>query len=372
MRHLEGKCVEKEAQLRRESPHYVRTSLAAAMTMGLIPGRFFRDAQLYCINLLLTYEEGCAGRCAYCGLSRVRETRTSWSENSFIRVDWPTVALNEIISRLKNDGCAHVERVCVSMITNGKARNDMITVVEKLRQQFNSISALLTPTIIDKDWMRNLKTAGADMVGVAIDAATPQIFDQLRGSGVNGPHKWTKYWTTVEEAVGVFGKHMVGVHLIVGLGETEREMVTVIQRAHNIGAKTHLFSFYPEEGSPLQDHPQPPLGQYRRVQLARYLVNHDIVSVNNLAFDENDRIQAFGVPRPQLNDVIASGLPFMTSGCRGKTLETACNRPFANCSPYQAYSGKFRNYPFHTNEDDIQNIRMQLNDFSDEVMNLQE
>ncbi len=38
----------------RESPSYVRTSLAAAMTMSQIPGKFYRDAKLYCINILLT------------------------------------------------------------------------------------------------------------------------------------------------------------------------------------------------------------------------------------------------------------------------------------------------------------------------------
>ena len=344
----------------RESPQYVRTSLAAAMTMGMAPGRFFRDAKLYCINLLLTYDGGCAGRCAYCGLSRVRETSKAWGENSFIRVDWPTVALDEVISRMSDDVCAHVERVCVSMITNGRARKDTIEVVEKLHKKFDTISALLTPTIIDKEWMNELKMAGADMVGIAVDAATPELFEKFRGSGVKGPHTWKKYWETVEEAVEVFGRNMVGIHLIVGLGETEKEMVDVIQRAQNMGVKTHLFSFYPEDGSPLQDHPQPPIGEYRRIQLARYLINNNIVSVNDLKFDESGQIKVFGATQKVLDDVIESGLPFLTSGCRGKTLENACNRPFANCNPFQAYSGKFRNFPFQTNEEDIRNIRKQI------------
>jgi biotin synthase len=47
----------------------MRISLAAAMTLGYEPGVFFRGARLHCINLLLTYPEGCRARCAYCGLS---------------------------------------------------------------------------------------------------------------------------------------------------------------------------------------------------------------------------------------------------------------------------------------------------------------
>lgn len=54
-----------------ESPEYVRVSSAAAMTLGLMSGRFLRGAKLYCINLLLTYENGCVGKCAYCAIRSV-------------------------------------------------------------------------------------------------------------------------------------------------------------------------------------------------------------------------------------------------------------------------------------------------------------
>ncbi|EMR74670.1 hypothetical protein MBGDF03_01269 [Thermoplasmatales archaeon SCGC AB-540-F20] len=50
----------------KESPEYLRTSLAAAMTLGFKNGRFYRNAKLPCINLLLTYNSGCAGNCGYC------------------------------------------------------------------------------------------------------------------------------------------------------------------------------------------------------------------------------------------------------------------------------------------------------------------
>lgn len=347
-----------------ESPTYVRTSLAAAMTMGIVPGKFLRNAKLYCINLLLTYDEGCIGRCAYCGLSRLRKADEPWREHSFIRVDWPTVALDEVLSRLDSELCLHVERVCVSMITNRRARKDLITVIERLREKIDSISTLITPTIVDKGWLYELRKAGTDMVGIAVDAATPELFEKLRGRGVGGPHKWEKYWKTVEEAVEVFGRNNVGVHLIVGLGESEKEMVETIQRAHDMGAKTHLFSFFPEEKSAMQNFPQPPIAKYRRIQLARYLINHGISTVKEMTFDEDERLRGYGVDGEVLGEIIDTGLPFMTSGCRGKTMENACNRPFANCTPYQAYVGELRNYPFQPEKRDVEIIRRQLRDYS--------
>jgi len=348
-----------------ESPDYVRISLAAAITLGFYPGRFFRGAKLYTLNLLLTYDDGCLGRCAYCGLSKSRHDGGSWVEKSFIRVDWPIVPLEEILRRMDDKRCSHVERVCISMVTHKRAREDTLTIVRALHRKIDAISALITPTIVTKEWLYDLKEAGADKIGVAVDAATPELFDKLRGKGVGGPHKWDRYWKVVEDSVEIFGKYNVGVHFIVGLGETEEEMVKAIQKAYDMGALTHLFSFFPEEGSLLESLPQPPIGKYRRIQLARYLINKGISRYEAMKFDEKGRIIDFGISEEVYNKVVESGLPFMTSGCASKNRENACNRPFSNCTPYQAYIGELRNFPFVPNKKDISIIKRQIRDYSD-------
>ena len=165
------------------------------------------------------------GNCAYCGLEKARQSDKSWEDRSFIRVGWPVISLDEIIERMGEDYCSHVQRVCVSMVTNSRAKEDTLEIVRKLRKRTDSISGLITPTIVDKKWLVDLKEAGADWLGVAVDTATPELFDQLRGKGVGGPHRWDRYWKTVEEAVEVFGKYRVGIHLIVGAGETEQEFL---------------------------------------------------------------------------------------------------------------------------------------------------
>jgi len=348
----------------QESPEYVRISTAAAMTLGFVPGNFFRGAKLYCLNLLLTYDKGCTARCAYCGLQKARQVEGQWTEQSFIRVDWPVVKINELIQRMDKESCSHVERVCVSMVTIGRAREDTLEIVRRIRRKTDAISGLISPTVIDKEWLVELKRAGVGKIGVAVDAATPQLFDKLRGKGVGGPHKWDKYWRTVEESVEVFGRYEVGIHLMVGLDETEEDAIKTIQLAYNMGALTHLFSFFSEEGSLMQDQPQPPVGKYRRVQLARYLINKGLITVNEITFDKEGRVTSFGLDKDVCDKIIDSGLPFMTSGCAGKTLDNACNRPFSNCTPYQAYIGELRNYPFIPAEEDIKIIRKQLWDYS--------
>jgi len=337
---------------RRVSPEYIQTSLAASLTLGLQQGSFHRNAKLKGLNLLLHYEEGCLGRCHFCGLSRLR--REGPRGKTFIRVDWPIYPLEEIIERAKDKDQIH--RVCISMITHPRALEDTLFVIQRFKEETDlSISVLLTPTLIHgKGSLKAMKKAGADRVGIAIDTATPELFDQLRGKGVGGPHRWDHYWDVVRMATSVFGRFYVGIHLIVGLGETEKEMVETIQKGQEMGAHTHLFSFYPETGSPMEGNPLPPLDQYRKIQLARWIINESSGTVNQMKFDEKGRLVDFGI---DIKPLIQMGEPFMTSGCPGRDGKVACNRPYGNERP----SGPIRNFPFMPEPDDIEEIRKQLN-----------
>jgi biotin synthase len=336
---------------RRVSPHYVQTSLAASLTLGFQPGSFHRNAKLKGLNLLLHYEEGCSGRCHFCGLSRSRQEGAKGK--TFIRVDWPLYALEEIIERSKTKDQIH--RVCVSMITHPKALEDTLYVIRRFKEETPLfISVLIAPALIrEKSSLQAMKEAGADRVGVAVDTATPQLFDRLRGTGVAGPHRWDHYWDIVNWSAEVFGRYFVGIHLIVGLGETEKEMVETIQRGQDLGACTHLFSFFPEKGSPMEKTSPPPLGEYRRIQLARWIINEGLGTIQQMGFDAAGRLVDFGM---DIRPLIEEGKPFMTSGCPGRDGKVACNRPYGNERP----SGPIRNFPFQPEPEDIAEIREQL------------
>ncbi len=335
----------------KTSPEYIQTSLAASLTLGFQQGSFHRDAKLKGLNLLLHYEEGCLGKCHFCGLSRSRQDNPKGK--TFIRVDWPLFPLEEIIERMK--GKEQIHRVCLSMITHPRALEDTFYVIERLGTGTDlPISVLISPTLIrHNDSLAAMKKAGADRVGIAIDAATPELFDQLRGKGVGGPHRWDHYWDVVRMAVTVFGRFHAGIHLIVGLGETEEQMVAAIQKGQSMGALTHLFSFFPEKGSPMEKHSPPPLGQYRRIQLARWIINESLASFSQMKFDEKGRLIDFGM---DVEPLIQAGEAFMTSGCPGRDGKVACNRPYGNERP----SEPIRNFPFMPEKEDIEEIKKQL------------
>jgi biotin synthase len=314
----------------------------------------YRGAVNRCVNLLLHYPEGCSANCAYCGLASKRPG--TYEKKSFIHVNWPVYSIEEIVAAI-NDSPAYVQRTCVSMITNGKCRSDTQEITERLKRETSlPISLLISPTILKSEDLRAMKDAGAEKVGVAIDLATPELFERYRGAGVSGPHKWDKYWSVLEEALKVFGKPHVGAHLMVGMGETEREMTSIIQRLWNLGAASHLFSFFAEKGSVLASMSQPLWPTYLRVQLARYVIEESLSSCDMMDFDERGRIVNFGVDVDSLFDIIDLGTPFMTTGCLGPDGQVACNRPFGNCLP-----GEMQwNYPYLPNEDEIALIQQHI------------
>jgi len=324
------------------------------MTLGLHPGLFYRNARSCCINLLLTYREGCYANCAYCGLARERKGR--YQDKSFIKVEWPLFPLNEVIDRIASHG-KFVRRLCISMITNKRAVKDVKIVALRIKSQMaKPLSVLISPTIMRKTDLMELKDAGADKIGIAVDLASEDLFKRFRGKDVKGPHRWEEYWEMVRAGAEVFGPWNTGVHLIIGMGEREDEMIDIFDKCLSMQAEVHLFSFFAESDSALSNRPQPPISVYRRMQLARFLLSEGYTKREGFKFDEKGRITDFGLAQEDLEKYIDMGVPFMTSGCKGEDGNVACNRPYGNCLP----GDKIRNYPFMPDKNDIQRIKGEL------------
>ena len=287
------------------SPDYVQMSTAAAITLGLVEGQMHRCACTRCLNLLLTYPEGCRANCAYCGLARHREAERNYADRNFIRVDWPAVSMDEIVDRVAADVAGSpFHRMCISMITHPNSDEDTVTVLKKWTDRIDPdaipISILSNPTTMVRQDVQTLRDMGSDIFTVALDAATPELFDRTRGKGVQSPHTWKKYWEVMLEARDIFGPQKFGAHIIVGMGETEHDVMKVVQDLVDLGGHSHMFCFFPEKGS-LMDHlPATPRDQWRRVQLARYLVDYCGVRIDQMRFDEAGRIADFGLPESEL------------------------------------------------------------------------
>jgi biotin synthase len=195
-----------------------------------------------------------------------------------------------------------------------------------------------------------LAEAGVERIGIPLDAATEELFDKVKGSSAGGPYSWEKQFELLDEAVKIFGRGRVSTHLIVGLGESEREIVRLVQQCVDMGVLPALFAFTPISGTDLERMPQPSIQKYRRIQVARYLIVHGTAKYESMRFDGEECISDFGVDEHTLLQIVRTGEPFLTSGCPD------CNRPYYNEKP----SGPMYNYPRGLAEKEFSSVMHEL------------
>ena len=335
----------------KTSPDHVRVSMAAAMTLGLKPGRMFRNATCDCVNLLENYPAGCYANCTYCGLARERPGLAQ--DNSFIRVGWPLFS-TDLVAEAVADNLGRVGRVCVAMVQDKRAYPDLVEITRRIRRRSDvPISALVTATLLDPAKLEAIRAAGADIVGIGLDAASEAVFFRTRGRGARGPHSWAQHWALARAARRIFGPMKVNCHVVVGLGETDRDLVELFYRLTSEEIAAYLFSFNPEPGTAMTAVPRPPLARWRRIQLTKHLIERYSLPREAVEFDAEGALSAVRAPRSLVDACLADGLAFMTNGCPDRDGKMACNRPFGSYRPGEA----FRDYPFVPEDEDTPLIR---------------
>jgi len=260
----------------------------------------------------------CLMNCTFC--AQARESRASALNLS--RVTWPEYPLDMVVERLGEAAeRGDTRRACLQVTvtrTSFERSLELLRAVKAVSQVPFDVAILPQ----DLAQVRQLVEAGADHIGFGLDAACERVFRQVKGGN------WARSLALIEETARTFPNH-AALHLIVGLGETEKEMVDRIQWAHDLGAAVGLFAFTPVRGTHLADRPPPSLASYRRVQAARWLIVHGLTQAREMAFDDTGQILRLDASLP------TGGEPFETSGCPD------CNRPFYNEQP----GGPLYNYP---------------------------
>ncbi len=325
-------------------PEKIRVSLGSAIVLGLTEGMLSAEPTTV---YLLTYRRGkCFANCGFCPQAKDSKCRA----DMLSRVTWPPFPTEEVLSKIKpafEKGA--IRRVCIQALNYPKVFEDLLSLVKGIRFKAEvPMSVSCQP--LNREKMEKLREAGVNRIGIPLDAATEGLFEKVKGRLAHGPYTWKEQLQRLGEAVEVFGKGSVTTHLIVGLGETEREMIQMIQWCVDMGIYPGLFAFTPIRGTALEGISQPPLRSYRRIQIARYLITQGKTRGENMKFNENGCLVDFGITMGELKRVVLTGFPFVTSGCPD------CNRPYYNESP----KGPLYNYPRLPTRGEIAEIEEQI------------
>ena len=347
---------EEQTETRKISPDYVRISMAAAIELGLKPGKI-SGCNCGCINLLQSYPEGCYANCTYCGLARDRQGAAE--DNSFIRVAWPLFETDLVARKIaEKEASGSVGRVCIAQVQDARAYRDLIDMTERVHKAAPEvpISALVSASVLNEERLVAIKEAGADIIGVGLDAASKKVFHETRGRGVKGPHDWDYHWEIMRISRRLYGAWKVNAHVIIGLGETDRELIDLFFNLKAEEICAYLFSFNPEPGTAMEDVEPVPIARTRRLQLVKRLIENEGLPRDAITFDADGFIANVATAGTTIEGVIEDGNAFMTDGCPDRQGKMACNRPYGSYRPGEAY----RDYPFMPSDDDKAVIRDEM------------
>lgn len=280
---------------------------------------------------LLTLNK-CYNGCAFCIQSK------NVKKESFMlsRISWPPVDLDELEILLKNYN--PFKRICIQVTNHKNWENETIYLVNFFRR-FNLPISISSP-IENITQVSLLFNNGADRVNISIDLANKELFEKFKEK------KWFDNINLIKTASE---KHQgkITTHIIIGLGETEKEVLELIKTLSEWKVKVALFAFTPLPGTPLENLSQPSYVKYRKIQLISFLLQNQLITFDLLEFRNDILIltrEILEKAYPFFNEI------FKTSGCPD------CNRPYYNESPRTIPY----NYPRNLTKNEIDDIKRLL------------
>lgn len=273
----------------------------------------------------------CSNKCMFCPQSQISVS----SQNLLSRITWNDVQGNIWLEVKKAFITQKIKRACIQVISQPGILKSILQEVGKVRV-VTDIPICISGGVNKVSDAGKLIDIGVDRISIALDAATPEVYRRVKGLD------FIKRFTLLKECANRFpGK--IGTHLIVGLGETEEEMIDMIQVLYDNGINVALFAFMPIRGTPMENVDRPAIDSYRRVQTAHYLIKNKILQKEEIIFNEG-RFSGLPIGNEDIREILKDGTAFQTTGCDG------CNRPYYNEKPGLT----IYNYPRKMSEKEIE------------------
>jgi len=266
--------------------------------------------------------EKCSRSCAFCAQGLTSTSRA----DALSRVTWPEFDVETTVTRLAaayEEGS--LKRACIQVVLDKDHVDHTTDLIKAIRCR--SSIPLCVSVNGSMEAVHTALAAGADRVSLPLDAASERVFTEVKGPG------WARAVALLESAVECYPGR-VGTHIIAGLGETDEELLRLVQKLNDKDALVALFSFTPVRGTKMADNLPPPIERYRAIQAARHMIVHGAASAERMEFCEG-RLASFGLAAACVRELLSTGEAFETSGCPD------CNRPYYNERP----GGVMYNYP---------------------------
>lgn len=289
-------------------------------------------------------EKRCMANCLFCA-------QASGSSAELARIArgmYVPFDLEAVVSRLKLAyERGYLARACIQTALYDAWWQDTVYLIKKIRKVCQIPISLSVFPLSTKRY-EELKKLGVNELVIPLDACTPELFDRIKGKSAGSPYSWEKHMDGIRRAARIFEK--VGVHLMLGLGESDEDAVRSISELWKSRVNPALFSYTYIPGAQyiIKRTGEGSIKHYRIVQLARHLILEGSADYSDMRF-ENGVLCDFGVEKDVVLRLIKEGRAFQTSGCPD------CNRPMAN----ETFS-KIYNFPRKQDDEETEGIKKDM------------
>ncbi|MBM7559846.1 radical SAM protein [Marinitoga litoralis] len=279
----------------------VKLSYATAVLLGLKKGKINFDMP----TAYLMLGEKCIYNCSFC--AQAREANSD--KDLLSRVKWPEYDIDNFINKVKENN--PFKRLCIQVVNSENYFEDLKEFLEKTKdiQVLKAVS--LRPKNINE--VDEIFKYNIDDLGISIDVANKELFKEIRGGSFD-----SLFNILVESSKKYPGK--ITTHIIVGLGETDEDLIDIMLDMKKYNILVSLFAFTPVLGTKLEKKDPPSIERYRKIQLAREIIEKYDVKKEDFVFENSSLVK--------LPDVdISYDEAIKTSGC------SYCTRPYYNEKP---------------------------------------
>jgi tRNA A37 methylthiotransferase MiaB len=166
-------------------------------------------------------DSGCKMGCLFCRSPMLRNDERKWLTDD---------ALVEMVRRKRKE----VHAVALtSGVSNGiEAEIErMASCARRMKTEFPELPLGVEPLVDDERQLIVLRNAGADEIKINIQTADRAIFEKVC------PHlSYDNVLSMISKAAELFGKGKVASNIIVGLGETDRQVADTVETLASMGA----------------------------------------------------------------------------------------------------------------------------------------
>ena len=284
----------------------MKVSYATAVIMGIKKGKLnFEMPTAY-----LMIGEKCIYNCSFCAQAREAQS----DKNHLSRITWPEISYDEFIESFDSE---KFKRICLQVVSSKDYEKELERVLEFLKDKDVLVSVSIRPKS-EKEVERLFEKYDIDNMGISIDVPEKSLFEKIRG---------TKYDNYMEILINSSKKflHKITTHVIVGLGETDLDIVKFILGMKKNKISVSLFAFTPIAGTKYENIEKPSLERYRKIQYAKDIIDNNEVKIEEFIFDNKGNL--IELPSYHVNKEEA----IKTSGC------SWCTRPYYNDSPNKTF-----------------------------------